>query len=298
MAKAKIIGYTQFQLQFPTEDACRKHLFEMRFPHEFVCPVCGCVDYYVLSTRNLYQCKKCRHQLSVTSGTVMHRSHLPLLTWFWAMFLVAKDKRGCSATQLAKELGLPYNTAWFLLHRIRFAMSQRDDKYLLNGIVELDDTYFGKTKPDGKRGRGTNKTKVVIAVSKTDDGKPQFVKMQVVPNLKGKTIGKFTQLNIKEGSIVQTDAYHSYRKPLAEKFSHQYQVFDANSDLLHWLHIVIGNAKAFVNGTFHGLGQKHLQRYLDEFCYRFNRRNFKGEIFSRLLLAVVLAQPLTFAELT
>jgi len=298
MKTAKNISYTQFQIQFSTEDACRKQLFEMRFPNGFVCHVCGCVDHYVLSTRNLYQCKGCRHQLSVTSGTVMQRSHLPLLTWFWAMYIVAKDKRGCSATQLAKELGLPYNTGWFLLHRIRFAMSQRDGNYLLNGIVELDDTYFGKPKRNGKRGRGTKKTKVVIAVSKTNDGKPQFVKMQVVPDLKGKTIGKLTQQYIEEGSIIQTDAYHSYRKPLSEKFTHQYQVFDANSDLLHWLHIVIGNAKAFVNGTFHGLGEKHLQRYLDEFCYRFNRRNFKGKIFDRLLLAVVSTKPLTFAVLT
>ena len=255
MAKAKNIGYTQFQLQFPTEDACRKQLFQMRFPDGFVCSVCGCVEYYGLKTRILYQCKGCRHQSSVTAGTVMHRSHLPLLTWFWAMYLVAKDKRGFSAAQLAKELGLPYNTAWFLLHRIRFAMSQREGNYLLDGIVELDDTYFGSPKKDGKRGRGTVKTKVVIAVSKTDDGKPRFIKMQVVTDLKGKTIAKFTQQNIKEGSTVQTDAYHSYRKPLAEKFAHQYKIFDADSDLLHWLHIVIGNAKAFVNGTFHGLGQ-------------------------------------------
>lgn len=265
MADIKNIGYMKFQIQFSTEDDCKKQLFEMRFPQGFVCLICGCVEYYDLRTRNLYQCKKCRHQLSVTSGTVMHRSHLPLLTWFWAIYLVAKDKRGFSATQLSKELGLPYNTAWFLLHRIRFAMSQRDDNYLLNGIVEVDDTYFGKPKRGGKRGRGTKKTKVVIAVSKTDNGNPKYIKMKVVPNLKGKTIGEFTQKNIEVGSIVQTDAYHSYRKPLSEKFEHQYQVFNAESDLLHWLHIVIGNAKAFVNGTFHGLGEKHLQKYLDEF---------------------------------
>lgn len=298
MADVKNIGYLKFQKQFSTEEVCEKQLFEMRFPQGFVCPTCGCVEYYDIKARALYQCKKCRHQLSITAGTVMHRSHLPLLTWFWAMYLIAKDKRGFSAMQLSKELGLPYNTAWFLLHRIRFAMSQRDDNYLLNGIVEIDDTYFGRPQRDGKRGRGTKKTKVVIAVSKTDNGNPNYIKMKVVPNIKGKTIGEFTRKNVKEGSIVQTDAYHSYRKPLAENFEHQYQVFDAGSDLLHWLHIVIGNAKAFVNGTFHGLGEKHLQKYLDEFCYRFNRRNFKCEIFNRLLLAVAGSKPLTFAELT
>ena len=219
MADVKNIGYMQFQTQFSTEDACKKQLFEMRFPHGFICPTCGCVEYYDIKTRNVYQCKNCRYQLSVTAGTVMHRSHLPLITWFWAMYLIAKDKRGFSATQLSKELGLPYNTAWFLLHRIRFAMSQRDDSYILNGIVEIDDTYFGKQKKCGKRDRGTKKTKVVIAVSKTDHGNPKYIKMKVVPNLKGKTIGAFAQKNIEEGCVVQTDAYHSYRKPLSENLN-------------------------------------------------------------------------------
>lgn len=122
--------------------------------------------------------------------------------------------------------------------------------------------------------------------------------MQVVPGLKGKTNGKFTQQCIEDGAIIQTDAYHSYRKPLAEKFAHQYHVFDARSGLLHWLPIVIGNAKAFVNVTFYRLDEKHLQRYLDEFCFRFNRRNFNGKTFERLLLALVSAKPLTFAEWT
>ena len=228
----------------------------------------------------------------------MHRSHLSLLVWFWAIYLVSKDKRGCSATQLSKELALLYNTSWFLLHRIRSAMAQRDEKHPLEGIVELDDTYFGKPKKGGKRGRETKRIKVVVGVSKTADGKPRYIKMQVVPNLKSTTISKFVSKNIIEGSKIETDAYRSYRKPLAEKYDHQYEVFDANSDLLHWLHIMLGNAKALVNGTFHGLGDKHLQRYLDEFCYRFNRRYFKGNIFDRLLIAVTSASSITFADLT
>lgn len=101
-----------------------------------------------------------------------------------------------------------------------------------------------------------------------------------------------------EGSIVQSDAYRSYRKPLAEKYLHEYEIFDSDSEMLHWLHIIIGNAKAFVLGTYHGLGLKHIQRYLDEFCYRFNRRLFQGEIFSRLLCAVASFSILRFADLT
>ena len=228
----------------------------------------------------------------------MHRSHLPLLTWFWAIYLVSKDKRGYSAMQLSKELDLPYNTAWFLLHRIRHAMGERDQIYHLFGTIELDDTFFGGKKKGGKRGRGSKKTKVIVAVSKSGEGKPRYVKMTVVQNLKSKTIEKFVLKNIQKKSTVQTDAYHSYRKPLAENYNHQYEVFDSDGEMLRWLHIIIGNAKAFVNGTFHGLEEKHLQRYLDEFCYRFNRRYFESNLFSHLLSAVASASPLTFAELS
>jgi len=228
----------------------------------------------------------------------MDRSHLPLQTWFWALYMVARDKRGCSAMQLSKELELPYNTAWFLLHRIRHAMANRDQDYLLSGIVELDDTYFGGPKKGGKRGRGTRKAKVLVGISKNEEGKPRYLKMQVIPNLKGKTIGKYAGKMIENGTVVQSDAYHSYRKPLEEKYLHHFEVFDSNSDMLHWLHIMIGNAKAFVMGTYHGLGEKHLQSYLDEFCYRFNRRYFQGEIFSRLLCAAASSNAFRLADLT
>lgn len=177
-------------------------------------------------------------------------------------------------------------------------MAERDNGYALKGIVELDDTYLGKTKKGSKRGRGTTKNKVVVAISKDEEGKPQYVKMQVVTDLKGKTIAKFAKNSIAEGTTVQTDAYHSYRKPLAEKYLHEYQVFDADLDMLKWLHIIVSNAKAFVSGTFHGLGRKHLQSYLDEFCYRFNRRAMGAMIFDRLLLAVTQSAPLRFADLT
>ena len=298
MAKQKRMGFREFQEQFCTEEACSEYLFDLRWPNGFICPRCGCREYYQISTRNKYQCKSCRYQVSVTAGTVMDRSHLSLRIWVWAIYLVARDKRGYSAMQLSNELNLPYNTAWFLLHRIRHAMAQRDAHYVLTGIVELDDTYFGKSKKGGKRGRGTVKTKVLVALSKDEDGKPQFAKMQVVPNLKGKTIAKFAEHSIVQGAVVQSDAYRSFRKPLAEKYLHEYQVFNTDSEMLRWLHIIIGNAKAFVLGTFHGLGEKHLQSYLDEFCYRFNRRLFHGEIFSRLLHAVTCSSALRFADLT
>ena len=120
--------------------------------------------------------------------------------------------------------------------------------------------------------------------------------MQVVPNLKGKTIGRFAQSNINEHSTIQTDTYHSYRKPLSEKYIHEYDVFSPDSGMLNWLYIMIGNAKAFVIGTFHGLDEKHLQNYWDEFSYRFNRR-YLTDIFENLCFAVISAKPLSYAKL-
>ena len=297
MSKFIEMGILEFTALYKDEETCRNFLFNKRFPDGFVCPKCDCRSYSYHTTRKLYQCSKCKYQCSVTAGTVMHRSQTPLTKWFMAMYLLARDKRGCSAMQIKRELKLTYKCAWHILHKLRSAMGQRDSEYVLSGIVEVDDAYFGGKKKGGKRGRGTKKSKLLVAVSKTDDGKPKYLKMQLVPNLKNKTIKEFAAINIKEKSVIQTDSYHSYRKLSAEKFKHEYELFDPQINWLHWLHIMIGNAKSFVNGTFHGLNEKHLQLYLNEFCYRFNRRNFGGSIFDRLAVAVVNANPLTYAEL-
>ena len=297
MPKTNEIGILEFVALYNDEEICREFLFNKRFPNGFICPKCECGSYCFHATRKLYQCSKCKYQCSVTAGTVMHKSQTPLTKWFMAMYLVAKDKRGCSAMHLTRELKITYKCAWLLLRKIRNAMGQRDSKYVLSGVVEVDDAYFGGKKKGGKRGRGTKKSKVVVAVSKTEDEKPQYLKMQVVPNLKSKTIKAFASISIEENAQIQTDSYHSYRKLSAEKFAHEYEVFDPESNWLHWLHILVGNAKAFVGGTFHGLKDKHLQLYLDEFCYRFNRRYMSGSIFDRLVVATVGSRPLTYAEL-
>jgi len=297
MSKQHEMGIMEFVEKYKDENSCRDFLFEKRFPNGFICPKCECCSHGIYAKRNLYQCSECRYQCSVTAGTVMHKTHIPLNKWFIAMYLLAKDKRGCSAVRLSKELKISYKSAWFLLKRLQTAMGQRDSEYVLSGIVEVDDTYFGGKKKSGKRGCGTAKSKVLVAVSKTDEGKPQYLKMQVVKNLKSKTIRLFSTDNIKENSQIQTDSYHSYRKLSAEKFAHAYEVYDPNSNWLHWLYILIGNAKSFVGGTFHGLKMKYLQLYLNEFCYRFNRRYFEDSIFVRLAVASIGSTPLTLAEL-
>ena len=166
MARAESITFEEFRTCFSTEEICRAELFRLRFPNGFVCPKCGCTEYYPVRGRNAFQRRACRRQTSVTAGTVMHRTHLPLTAWFWAIYLCATDKRGISAVQLSRTLNICYESAWYLLHRIRRAMTQRDENYALSGIVEMDDGYVGGATHNGKRGCGTDKAKIVVALSK------------------------------------------------------------------------------------------------------------------------------------
>ena len=293
------LSFEEFCEMFPDEEACRARLSQMRWPEGFECPKCGSKEYGYQEKRKIYQCKAkyCHYQASLTVGTIMEHTRLPIKTWFWAMFLMATDKRGSSATYLSTALKIRYKSAWLLLQKLRSAMGNRDARYLLEGIVEFDDTYFGGPKPGGKRGRGSSKTKVLVAISKDSGGKPKHLKMRVVPNLKGKTVGAFAKDAIAENAIVETDAYRSYRKSLSEKFNHNWQIFDSDSEMLVWLHTIVSNAKSFVQGTFHGINELHLQRYLDEFCWRFNRRNRTDKIFFDLLRTIISSPKATYAEL-
>lgn len=141
----------------------------------------------------------------------MEKTRTDLTKWFLAIYLIAHDKRGVSATRLSEELEVTYLTAWLMIHKIRQAMRKRDAAYTLAGIVELDDAFFGAPSEGGKRGRGTDKTKVLVGVSLNKEGHPLFLKMEVVPNIKGESLTKFAKKAIQSGSTISSDAYHSYR---------------------------------------------------------------------------------------
>ena len=211
MAHAESITFWEFRTRFSTEEACRAELFRLRFPNGFVCPKCGCTEYYPVRGRNTFQCRACRHQTSVTAETVMHRTHLPLTVWFWAIYLCATDKRGISAVQLSRTLGICYESAWYLLHRIRRVMTQRDENYALSGIVEMDDGYVGGATHNGKRGRGTDKAKIVVALSKTENGAALFTQMQVVEDVTSKTLQQVVGKTVATGAKIKCDGYKSYR---------------------------------------------------------------------------------------
>lgn len=299
MAQQQELNWLEFQQKFSSEQACRDYLFKMRWPNGFQCPMCNHLRAYKITKRRLFECARCGYQASVTAGTMMHKTRTSLLVWFWAIYLVANDKRGISAAQISKQFGISYPTAWLMLHKIRKAMRDRDARYLLTGIVEMDDTSFGAPTEGGKRGRGSDKTKAVASLSITETGNPLYLKMQVVEDLQASTLSEIARNRIAPKTIVSTDLFRSYNQLGKDGYTHFPQEFNFRDDPGHlkWLHRVIGNAKAFIAGTYHGLDSKHMQAYFDEFCYRFNRRHFEGQLFNRLLNACVSACTVTYDEL-
>lgn len=292
MAKAEAISLIQFQKLFGTEEDCASYMMHKRWKDGFSCPKCEHSSYYYIKTRKLYECSKCHYQASITAGTLMHKTKLPLTVWFWAIYLVAHDKRGRSALSLAGVLDLNYRTALHMLRKIRAAMKDRDSGYLLSGVVEMDDAYFGAPRK-GKDGRGTSKSKAVIALSKDGNNHPAYLRIEVIDQVTIEEISRVAQSCIEPGTTIVSDGHSSY-KPLAEiGYIHESKAYykEDKEDFLKMLHNIIGNVKAYIQGTYHGLGPAYIQSYFDEFCFRFNRRFNPNEIFDRLLNACVLADP-------
>jgi len=304
--KKLVMSIGKFIERFGTEEQCWEHLFSVRFCGnlQFVCPRCGGTSFYFLKSRHLAQCVSCKHQVSPIVGTIMEKSKVSLQNWFYTIYLMTIGKRGVSAMELQYHLGIPYKTAWYLLLRIRTAMAAANDKYILEGTVVMDEAFFtGKSAlADGevsKRGRGTNKTKVLIAVSGTSDGIPQYVRMKNMPNFKAKTIEGFCSQYIKKGSTLVTDGFKAYQsQKVAKDYFHEFEVLDPldKNSKLKQMHHVISNAKAFVLGTFHGLENLELQSYLDEYSYRFNRRNMRHLMFDKLLVSILTTPPVLYYE--
>ena len=288
MSRKQRMPLSEFMNRFGTEEHCRDYLAAQRWPDGFVCPKCGHKHSCRLSN-GLYQCTHCHRQTSVTAGTVLHHSHVSLSKWFLAFYFVSQDKRGVSAVQLSNQIGVTYKTAWSMLRRIRSAMGQRDAAHLLSGVVEFDDAYFGGPATGGKRGRGTEKAKVFVALSLDGHGNPQYLKMSVAKNIKQASVRKFASSAVAAGSTIRSDGYRSYI-PALENYIHEHKPYDPNGGMLHWLHIVVSNAKAFILGTYHGLSKDHLQSYLDEFAFRFSRRAFGCLLTQRLILAVACSK--------
>lgn len=285
------ISLLEWQKRYGTERACEKVLFKIRWPNGFVCPRCNSIEVSYIKTRKIYQCSQCRYQVSITAGTLFHSTNLSLVKWFWAIYLTASDKGGISALRLAKHIGVSWPTARKMLKKIHTAMTDRDSKYRLEQLIEFDDAYIGG-KRTGKRGRGAAGKQPILVAVETRDGKAGYMAVEAVDTISKKTVREFLQNHLKAGQTVRTDAFAALNS-VGEMHNHQKKVVPAEkaSVWLPLVHVIIGNLKKFLNGTFHGVSLKYLQEYLNEFSYRFNRRFWEPELPLRLLNACLSHDP-------
>jgi transposase-like protein len=295
----QILSLFEYQEQFSDEEDCFKYLFRLRWPNGFVCPKCGGSEYYMIYKHKRFQCKQCRHQTSVTAGTVFHRSHQPLRILFMAVYLIATSKKGLSAMELRRKLGISgYKTAWLLMQKIRTAMAS-SGKFLLTRMVEIDETYIGGHR-EGPRGRGAkDKTLVAIAVE-TNGSTMGRAYLKTINSLTMTELEQFVKDHVARATKVSTDGHKSYGS-LNNDYVHipvKNSKACSKSDVLPKVHIVVANLKMWLRGTYNCLPAKHLQRYLDEFVFRFNRRWNLENIFDKLLVRCVNANTITYAELT
>ncbi|CAH1092260.1 hypothetical protein NTG1052_920007 [Candidatus Nitrotoga sp. 1052] len=231
------------------------------------------------------------------AGTIFEASKLPLVKWFWAIYLMASDKGGISALRLAQQIEMSWITAHRMLRKIRIAMGHRESLYRLHDLIEIDDALVGGRR-SGNRGRGAEgKTPILVAMENRGE-KAGYVAMEAVASVTKQTVRAFAERHFNPAQMVRSDALASLSS-LGETQHHAARVTPADKagEWLPWVHITIGNLKTFLLGTYHGVSGKYFQEYLNEFCYRFNRRQVLQELPLRLLNACVQHAPIKHAVL-
>jgi predicted RNA-binding Zn-ribbon protein involved in translation (DUF1610 family) len=280
----------EFQHRFPDEAACAAYLFAARWPGGFVCPSCGKTKAWELQTKAwTYECAGCGKQTSVTAGTIMHHSKLPLTTWFWAAYLMATHSNGISALQLQRQLALgSYKTAWLLCAKLRRSMVA-PGRGSLTGLVEVDETEIAcRSKHDPLSGGGgrsrQGKILVVGAVEVQDGGfGPGRLRLKEIPDYSAARLHAFLATDLAPGATAKTDGLASYvGAPSVRHDPHVVGKMAAHI-VLPWVHRAFSNLKVWALGVYHGLRRKHVQSYLDEFVFRFNRRRTRHAAFRSLL---------------
>ena len=316
-------GLLEFAARFAAEEGCIEHLASLRWPGGFVCAGCGGLQAWRLKARpRVYECTACHRQESVTAGTVMHRTRSRLTKWFLAAYLMGRDKRGVSAKLLQRELGVAYQTAWTMAHKLRHGLSE-DPARPLHGFLEADETFIGGRGDPSSRGRSTknpNKSLVVAAVEKVPAPKNRKGKhghavqrqhgflaggarIAVLPAATGAELGAFLKANVAANSHLLTDGFAGYRgrdAALGDHLKHTPVIQDAGANAGEFfpiIHILFSNIKAWLVGTHHGVSAKHLPRYLREWCYRFNRRNLPDGLHLYLIRRAVECATITYDQL-
>ncbi len=295
-------SYGEFLAWFPDDDACLDYLDWLRWPSGFSCPRCAGESAWRLGDGRWW-CAPCRRRISATAGTIFHRTKTPLTLWFAAAWFMTSAKNGVAAKTLHRLLNFgSYQTAWTMLHRYRSAMV-RPGRERLCGEVEVDETMIGGVKP-GKRGRGAEgKVLVAVAVERAQRGLGRC-RLLAIPNAEAVTLRAFLLDHVETGSVLLTDGLSSYPSAAGSDYTHKPTPVKGSGkkahELLPGVHRVASLVKRWLIGTHQGsVEEAHIQAYLDEYTFRFNRRRSRarGMLFYRLLQQSVGADPITFRQL-
>jgi len=288
---------------FPSDEACVEYLAAVRWPDGFCCPKCRARSFWPVRGDSLKECAACHYQTSATAGTIFEGTRKSLRLWFLTMWLVTAEKNGISAMGLQRELGFSrYETAWTWLHKLRRAMV-RPGRDRLSGLVEVDETYVGGDA-EGLRGRGAEKKSiVVIAAEEKPDGIGR-IRLRRVPNASGKSLRSFICDVVEPGATIRTDGWRGYSRLSKSGYTHHVvnvsRSEEMASELLPHVHRIASLLKRWLLGTHQGVvGQSHLDYYLDEFTFRFNRRRSRsrGKLFYRLVQQAVDVDPVSWADI-
>ena len=292
------VSMPEFFERYGSEVQCVAALVAMRWPQGFRCPRCASGQHYVVGhgARKLFQCRGCRHQTSLTAGTLMDSTKLPLRTWFLAIFLISQDKTGLSALALKRHLGTTYRTAWLIHQKLMKTMALRDSEEPLTGLVQVDDAYLGGERP-GVGGRGSpNKVPFVAAVSTNDKGHPMRVKMTQIARFTCEAITAWARVNLTPGCDVRSDGLACFAGVIDAGCAHSYVVVGRRKprDMpqFTWVNTVLGNLKTMINGAHKSFKfRKYANQYLGAFAYRFNRRVNLRTLLRDLLGHAATASP-------
>jgi transposase-like protein len=294
----KGLSLTKFLSEYGTEEQCHGALYQWRWPNGFHCPECGHTVCSQITTRTLYQCSRCHHQTSLTSGTIFQATKLPLTTWFLGMYLLTQTKNGVSALELRRQLGITYNAAWRMKHKLMQVMKERDDRQPLTGIIQLDDAYWGGERRGGKRGRGAaGKSPFVAAIATNEAGHPVAMRLTKVKGFRKDEIARWAGKHLQSSCLVVSDGLRCFPGVRETGCKHECIVTgggpaSVTMATFTWVNTMIGNVKNSIHGSYHAINEKHLPRYLAEFCYRFNRRFKLEDMIPRLGYAAVHTPPM------
>ena len=293
------LSMPKFLKDYGTEAQCEQALEAVRWPNGFCCPRCGHAEHYILrdGARKVFQCNACRHQASLIAGTVFQGTKLPLTIWFLAIYLISQAKTGLSSLALKRQLGVSYPTAWLIHHKLMQVMAEREERYVLEGKVQVDDAYLGGERSGGKVGRGSeNKVPFVAAVSLSEDDRPLRVRLTPVPGFTLKAIAAWAKDNLAPESAVFSDGLACFGAVTAAGCSHHPTVMAGRKPKdvpeFQWINTILGNLKTSLSGCYHSFDfRKYAARYFAAFCYRFNRRFDLRAMHKRLLTAAVCSAP-------